>query len=517
MSKAATYTVILMVTTIFAKVLGFARELSLAYVYGASAVSDAYVVAFSIPTIIFSGIGAAILTSYIPIYTGLQKNEPHELGRFNNSVMTMVFLLSVSIFGVFLLFDRPIVRMFALGFEGETLEMAIILSRIMMASIIFIGVYFILQGFLQIHGSFFAVGMVSVPLNIAVVVSILFSKPESYRLLGWGVVVGYAASFLMLYIAAKRHRYTFKPCFSFRDKNIRRLMLLVLPIFLGKAITQLNTMLDRTIASVLPEGSVSALSYANRVTGFVTAVFVVSVATAIFPQLSRLSAGNNTKKLKSTFVTSSGIMSLLVLPISAGIMIFSNEIVSLLFLRGAFTSADVERTAQVLFFYSFGLLAFSIKDVMINVFYAIEDTKTPTINSIIALALNTIFNLILLKPMGAGGLALATSISGIITLVMLTFSLRKKIGQLGLKRLFVSLFKMLLATGGMTAAVIPLYAAIFGLTQSILISLVIAIGGGAVVYGLLNILLRTHELGLVIVGVAEKLTGGSNKQKNRLP
>ncbi|MEG2074326.1 MAG: lipid II flippase MurJ, partial [Angelakisella sp.] len=109
----------------------------------------------------------------------------------------------------------------------------------------------------------------------------------------------------------------------------------------------------------------------------VTAVFVVSVATAIFPELSKLNALKNTKKLKSTFVTSSGIMSLIVLPISAGIMVFSKEIITLLFLRGAFTAADVERTAQVLFFYSFGLLAFSIKDVMLNVFYAIEDTKTP--------------------------------------------------------------------------------------------------------------------------------------------
>lgn len=517
MSKAATYTVILMATTIFAKVLGFARELSLAYVYGASAVSDAYVVAFSIPTIIFSGIGTAILTSYIPIYTGLQRNEPQHLKRFNDSVMTMVFLLSVTIFVGFLIFDRPIVRLFALGFEGETLEMAVLLSRIMMVSIVFIGVYFILQGFLQIHGSFFAVGMVSVPLNIAVVASILLSKPESYQLLGWGVVVGYGASFLMLYIAAKRHRYSFRPCFNFGDKQIRRLLWLVLPIFLGKAITQLNTMLDRTIASVLPEGSVSALSYANRVTGFVTAVFVVSVATAIFPQLSRLNAGNNTKKLKSTFITSSGIMSLLVLPISAGIMIFSQEIVSLLFLRGAFTPADVERTAQVLFYYSFGLLAFSIKDVMINVFYAIEDTKTPTINSIITLVLNTGFNLLLLKPMGAGGLALATSLSGIITLVMLTFSLRKRIGQLGLKRLFVSLFKMLVATGGMAAAVIPLYGLLFDLTQSILASLAIAVGCGAILYGLLNILLRTREMGLVVVGVVEKLMGSEKGSKKRLP
>ncbi|MEG2074325.1 MAG: lipid II flippase MurJ, partial [Angelakisella sp.] len=262
MSKAATYTVILMVTTVFAKLLGFARELTQAYVYGASYISDAYNVAFSIPTVIFSGIGTAILTSYIPIYTSLQKNKPNELKRFNDSVMTMVFLLSVAIFGVFLIFDKQIVQAFALGFKGETLEIAVVLSRIMMSSIIFIGVYFILQGFLQIHGSFFAVGMVSVPLNIAVVISILMSDAANYRILGWGVVVGYAASFLLLYIAAKRRKYSFRPCFDFKDKNIRRLMVLVLPIFIGRAITQLNTMLDRTIASVLPEGSVSALTYA---------------------------------------------------------------------------------------------------------------------------------------------------------------------------------------------------------------------------------------------------------------
>ncbi|MEG1942909.1 MAG: murein biosynthesis integral membrane protein MurJ, partial [Angelakisella sp.] len=376
---------------------------------------------------------------------------------------------------------------------------------------------FILQGYLQIHGSFFAVGMVSVPLNIAVVISILVSDAANYRILGWGVVAGYAASFLLLYIAAKRRKYSFRPCFDFKDKNIRRLMVLVLPIFIGRAITQLNTMLDRTIASVLPEGSVSALTYANRILGIVTAVFVVSVATAIFPELSKLNALKNTKKLKSTFVTSSGIMSLIVLPISAGIMVFSKEIITLLFFRGAFTAADVERTAQVLFFYSFGLLAFSIKDVMLNVFYAIEDTKTPTVNSIITLVLNTIFNLILLRPMAHSGLALATSLSGIVTLIMLTVSLRRRIGQLGLKSFFISLFKMLLATCGMSAAIVPVYGAMFALTQSIAIALMVAVGCGIIIYGLLNILLRTREMGIVVVGIAEKLSGGRKCAKNRLP
>ena len=504
-SKTATYTVILIFTTIFAKVLGFARELTLAYAYGASSVSDAYVVAFSIPTIIFSGIGTAVLTSYISIYTSLQRNRPEEVKRFNNSVTTLVFLLSLATLGVFLLLEEPIVRLFAVGFEGETFSRAVLLSKIMMISVLFIGVYFVIQGYLQIYGSFFAVGMVSVPLNIFVVLSILLSDEEHYAMLGWGVVAGYAASWLMLYIAAKRKGYSFRPCFHFGEPNIRHLVMMVIPIFLGKSITQLNTMIDRTIASTLPEGSVSALSYGNRIIGFVTAVFVVSVATAIFPQLSRLSAVKNIRKLKSTFVTSAGIMSLIVLPISAGAMIFSKEFVTLLFQRGAFTDYDVERTAQVVVFYAIGLLAFSIKDVMLNVFYAIQDTVTPTVNSVVALGLNTVLNLVLVKKMAHSGLALATSLSGIITLIMLFISLRRRVGPLGLKALFLSLGKMLLATVGMALAAMPVYDFCFLHTKMMIPSLLAAVLCGALVYGGLNILLRTREMGLLVVGIWERL------------
>ncbi|MEA5011211.1 MAG: murein biosynthesis integral membrane protein MurJ [Angelakisella sp.] len=505
MSKTATYTIILIGTTIFAKVLGFAREMTLAYFYGASAVTDAYVVAFSIPTIIFSGIGTAILTSYIAIYTSLQQGDTQKLRKFNDSVTTLIFLLSGLVLAVFLIFDQYIVRAFAVGFQGETFEMAVSLSRIMMASLLFIGVYYIIQGYLQIHGSFFAVGMVSVPLNVFVVLSFVFSDAESYTRLGWGVVAGYGFSWLMLYVFAKGKGYSYRPCFQFKDKHILHLISMVIPIFLGKTITQLNIMIDRTIASTLPEGSVSALGYGNRIIGFVTAVFVVSVATALFPQLSRLSALKNIKKLKSTFVTSVGIMSFIVLPISAGAMIFSEEIVSILFLRGAFTQADVERTAQVVVFYSIGLLAFSIKDVMLNVFYAIQDTKTPTINSVVALVINTVVNLLLVKKMAHSGLALATSISGIVTLIMLFISLRRKIGALGLRQLFISLGKMLLATVGMAFAAMPVYDFIFLKSQSMMVSLIAAVICGALVYAGLSVLLRVREMGLLVVGAYERL------------
>ena len=116
MNKTAVHAIIMVLTTILAKVLGFCRELSLAFSYGASNVSDAYVVAFTLPTILFSGLGTAMLTSYISVYTDLQQNHPGEEKPFHDQVITMSFLLSVAFIAVFMALRYPIVRLFALGF-----------------------------------------------------------------------------------------------------------------------------------------------------------------------------------------------------------------------------------------------------------------------------------------------------------------------------------------------------------------------------------------------------------------
>lgn len=509
--STAVNTVIMIITTFFSKVLGFARELTLSYVYGASTVSDAYLVAFSIPTTLISGIGTAILTAYIAIYTKIQKEKPQELQEFGNKVMTMTFLLAALILAVFWVLARPIVKIFAVGFPEDTLAMTIALSRVMMCSVLFINTYFILQGYLQIHGKFMVVGLVSVPLNIFVILFIILSSGRSHMLLSVGVVLGYFFSFLMLYIAAKQCGYSFQPQLDLRDREIRALMLMVFPIFLGKTINQINTMIDRTIASSLTTGTVSALAYGNRITGFVTSVFVVALTTALFPSLSRLSAEKSIGKIKRSFRDSVGIMSLLVLPISAGMMVFSQEIVKLMFERGAFTTYDTVRTSQVLFYYSIGLFFFSVKEVTINVFYALRNTRTPTINSMIAILINIVLNLLLIKKMEHSGLALATSVSGAVTMLMLLISLRRQIGKLGIQCLVISWIKMLVSTLVMAAAVRPVYELIYARSEIMLLAFGAAVLVGVLIYGVANILLRTREMGMLIVGVAEKFSSLSRR------
>ena len=503
MNKTAVHAIIMVLTTILAKLLGFCRELSLAFSYGASNVSDAYVVAFTLPTILFSGLGTAMLTSYISVYTDLQQNHPGEEKPFHNQVITMSFLLSVGFIAVFLALRYPIVRLFALGFEGEQLALTVNLSSIMIASLVFLGVGYILQGYLQMKGCFFTVGMVSVPLNIAVIATILTSG-DNYGLLGWGVVIGYAGEFLLVLLVALRQQFTYHPDAAFRNRNVRRFLVMVLPIFLGKTINSINLIIDKSIASLLSEGVVSVMNYGNRITGFVTSVFVVSITTALFPQLSRLSAASETKQLKRTYRSSCGIIGLFVIPISAGMMMFSREFVQLLFLRGEFTEYDVQRTGEVVFFYALGLLFYSLKEVTINVYYALQDTKTPTINSLLAIALNIVLNLLLIQKMEHKGLALATALSGFITTLLLIVPLRRKMGHMGYRYLAGTYLKMTIAAGAMTAATLPFYHWFSAKTGSLLVALLVAILVAMIVYFFACLILRVKELGYVVVAIADR-------------
>ncbi len=504
MQKTAKYTIILMSATLIAKLMGFVRELSLAYSYGAGAVSDAYVIAFSIPTVIFAGLGTAIMTCYITLYSQIEVENPQKLERFHNNTTTIVVLLSVLVTVGFQLLATPIVKLFAVGFSEGHLAFTVELSQIMMASLLFIGLSYMVQGYLQIKGGFLAVGLVSVPLNIFVIASILMAGEDGASLtLGLGAVIGYAVALIMLIVAAAKRGYSYRPTFSLTDGYLKRLAVLVLPVFLGKTIMQINALIDRSIASTLPEGSVSALNYANRVFGVVTSVFVVSLVMAIFPKLSRQSAHKNIQSIKRTTRSALGMVTLIVLPISAALIWFAEPIVRILFARGAFDETAVQLTADCLVFYSIGLIFYSFKDVLINVFYSMQKSQIPTANSVIAVILNVVLNLILIRVMEHSGLALATSLSSAITTVILMFSLRKYLGNMGWGSLLVSGVKMLIATVLMLAVA----AAAFGLTTNAvgtdagdLVPMLAAAASGALVYAAALVLLRTKEMGELVVG-----------------
>lgn len=510
MSKVAKATVGLMIATILAKVLGFGRELVLASSYGASMYSDAYITAMNIPLVIFTTIGTTLGTVLIPMYFEVNS----ELGEkkalnFTNNVFNIVILMCILLAILGFIFTEPLVKIFAMGFEGEALKVAINFTRITIIGIVFTGLSYVMTAYLQIKNNFTVPGLISVPKNVIIITSIILSVKYNPYIMIWGTLLGMATEFLFQLPFAIKNGYKYKPYINIKDKYVKKMSWLIGPVLIGVAVNQINTMIDRTLASTLAEGSISALNYANKLNGFVMALFITSVASVIYPMLSKLSREDDKEKFTSSVVQSINSVILLVIPISIGAMVLANPIVKLLFQRGEFDARATSMTAIALIMYSIGMVAFGLRDILGKVFYALQDTKTPMINGAIAMVMNIVLNIILVKYLQLAGLALATSISAIVCIFLLFGSLKKKIGYFGQDKIMKTTIKSIVSAVVMGIATYLAYSIISkslgtGFVKEA-ISLIISVGIGAITYGIFVTVLKVEEINIITDIVKKKL------------
>lgn len=512
MSKVAKAAVGLMIATLIAKVLGFARELTLASVYGASGTSDAFLVAMNIPAVIFLAIGTSLDTAFIPLYHDIRQNEGKEASnKFTNNVLNAVILICLGFSVIGLIFTPQVVKLFAVGFKGDVFNQAVYFTRVMMIGLAFLGMSYIMTAYLQVKENFIIPGLMSVPNNIIVIISIILSATINIHLLPWGALLGLLLQFLFQYPFAKKKGFRYKLFVDFNDKYLRRLLWLVIPVLIGVAVNQISTIVDRTIASTLAEGSISALNYANKLNQFVMGMFIVSISSVIYPMLSKLTTQNNKEEFYKSIKTSVNTVILLVIPISSGAMILANPIVKMLFERGEFDTRATQMTAIALVFYSIGMIGFGLRDILGKVFYSLQDTRTPMKNAIIAIVLNIVLNLLFVNftNMGIAGLAFATSISAIVTIILLFISLRKKIGQFGGKSILVVLIKSIISAAVMSIVTLFAYNLLGGVLPAgklyETISLVVSVGCGALTYGICIILLKVDEINLILETIKNKI------------
>lgn len=512
MSKVAKAAVGLMAATLIAKILGFGRELALASAYGASGTSDAFLVAMNIPAVIFSAIGTSLGTAFIPLYCDLEAKQGKKASlRFSNNVLNIVVLLCLITSLVGVVFTEPIVKLFAVGFKGETLTQAIYFTRVLILGMAFLGMSYIMMAFLQVKENFVIPGLMSVPYNMLIIISIFLSVTINPNLLPWGTLIGLSLQFIFQYPFARKKGFKYRPYINLKDEYLKRMLWLIGPVLIGVAVTQVNSIVDRTIASTLVEGSISALNYATKLNQFVMGMFIVSISSVIYPMLSKLSTENNKKKFKESIVTAINVVTLIIIPISVGAIILAEPIVKLLFQRGEFDARATQMTAIALIFYSIGMLGFGLRDILGKIFYSLQDTKTPMINGIIAMVLNIVLNLAFVKytNMGLGGLAFATSISSLVTIALLSVSLRRKIGAFGGKKIISVLIKSIIAALLMALVTKFTYNVIAaflsaGFIQDA-IKLAISVGLGAIVYAISIIVLRVDEVKLIFKMINKKV------------
>ncbi len=497
---------LIMLITILSKIFGFARELTLAYFYGASNVSDAYLISITIPGVIFGFIATGLVAGYIPMYSKIMHDDGEIAAKRFTSILVNILIALCSIIIILgLLFTDQIVKVFAVGFTGETLALAVSFTKISLLAIYFTGIMTIYSGYLQIKGNYIIPAVIGFPLNIFIILSIILSPLTNILVLAIGFVVASLSQLLLIIPFMRKLSYKHKFVFDVSDKYIAKLAYITLPIIIGLSVNQINIIVDRTIASQIAVGGISALNYADRLNAFVQGIFVLSITVVLYPIISKMAAKKDITGLKSSLAEAITGINLLVIPATAGFMLFATPIVSILFSRGAFDANALNMTSYALFFYSIGMIGYGLRDVLSRAFYSMQDTKTPMINATIGVVLNIILNIILSKYMGIGGLALATSIAAIFTSGLLFISLRKKIGPLGIKQISISFLKILFASlvMGFLAKLSFDYLIANILSQNI--SLLIAIAVGAVAYFIIIYFMKIEEVDAIINSIKRRL------------
>ena len=501
----------LIIVTLLSKVLGFAREIVLMYAYGTSAYSDIYITAMSIPNVIFSAIGVALSVTFIPLYHE-KFAESGKLGaiNFTNNILNITIAISVLLSIVGYIFAEEIVKLFAMSFTGEKLAITVKFVRIIISSMIFIGISNIIKSYLEIKGNFIIPGLVGIPYNLIIIVSIVLSyKFQRIYILPIGVLIAVISQVIVQVPFAYRLEYRYKYKLNLKDEYILKLVKLVVPVFIGVAVYQINSMVDRSLASGLGDGIISALNNANRLNGFVIGIFIATISTIIYPTLSKLSSENDNEEFaKSVCISVKSIISL-ILPITIGAIVLSTPIVKILFERGAFNETSTILTSDALKFYSIGMIGFGLADIMSKVFYSLKDTKTPMINGAISMLINIVLNLILVRYMGHRGLAFSTSLASIISVSIYFIKLKQKIGYFGQDKIIKTTIKSLIASVMMGMIVSYSYKYIHVVVSSVqigdLISLLICIPLGILTYTFLAIILKIEDVIYILNIVNEKI------------
>ena len=437
-SKTKKSLIMIMFFTAVSKVLGLLREMILASKYGTGVISDSYIVSLSIQNVLFASLSTAVLVNYIPIFSGIDNDE--ERKRFNSSLIGVLFIVISIIIAIFFAFNTDLLKLFVSGFDEEDL---VVLSRMVSISIFssyFLIIGYVLKGFLEYKENFLCTAVNGVLLNVGLIGGILLSSSEHYNILSFGIITGYGLNFILLLFFAIKNGFKSKISLEFKNNNVKKLALLTIPLLLNDAIWEINSIVDKSITSRLGTGYISALNYGNFiVTCFIT-IFITSISTIIFPKLVKNIKDNEyvSNQIKKIFK----YLTIVCVPVMILLIMYSEDVVRLLFLRGNFDSSSLVITSTALKFYSVGIVFVSFKTIMFKLFYARQETKIPSICATSSIVINIILSLILINYFGYIGVIVATIIASFISSLLLYLFYRKKYGTLFSHDFIIDLVKI---------------------------------------------------------------------------
>jgi putative peptidoglycan lipid II flippase len=274
---------------------------------------------------------------------------------------------------------------------------------------------------------------------------------EAVEFMGVGVSTGYWVSLLVLVAYSRRYGISYKPNIAFKGKGLKILCIMAIPMLISAAVEDVNSLVDRNMASTLPDGTISALSYSSRISGLLTSIIGMALVTVVFPRFSSLAATGNLDAVRSMLDSSFRVLFCVVLPLSIITLMLAGPFVRIILERGDFTKENSTMTAECLRMYALGLLPTNIAVLFTRVYYSLGVSLVPSIVSSLCVFVNVGLNFALIGSLQHQGIALATSLAMVGNVVLSGFLLKRYVGNVLGPGTKVELAKVLVAAIVMSA------------------------------------------------------------------
>ena len=442
------------------RIAGLIRDMVVATLFGAGFGTDAFFMAFTIPNLLRRFFAEGSLTAaFVPTFADVyHRDGEEEARRVANICWTLLLIVMVLVVVAGVICSPLIVKAIGFGFGSVAGKLSLTnhLNRLMFPYIFFVSLLALITGILNVLGHFFIPALSPLFLNLAMISCAVILAPHfaiPITALAVGVLLGGLVQVLIQLPVLRRKGFRLQLDFQFRHPAVLRVARLMLPGIAGVAIYQINVVVTRLLASFLPQGSVSYLYYGQRLFEFPQGIFIVSLAQAVLPTMSRQAALGDQEGLKESLRFALALIVLVTLPAAVGLILCAVPVYSLFFMRGAFNFEDVRQTALALAAYAPGLLFVGVSRVVVPTFYAMKDTRTPVWISFWTLLMNAGLGLMLMGPYRHTGLAAALTLASVFNSLALILALRRKVGRLGLTAVFNSFSRILPATALMGAVV----------------------------------------------------------------
>lgn len=415
--------------------------------YGVSSISDAYILATTIPIAVFTLFASAVNANFIPQYHKIVFAKGKlEANIFTSNVFNILLLVISLIVLLIVLYPSFFIKLFASGFDNSTTVLASNFLRLT-AFTLFMNLFFnVFKNYLQVNDRLIPQVLATIPMNIIVTAGIMYSVNKSVDYMIYAFVIGSFAQVLIIFPAIVKSMYIYKKSISF-NTNIISFFILSIPIFIQSIFMEISIIVNKNIASLITVGGISSFTYAKNIENVIYALFVSVIIMITYPKISKFHSEGDMVNFQRLSANSILMTFFLTLPATFGLFFFSEDVVRLVYARGEFGDSSILMTSSILKYSSIGISFLAVNQIIVRLFYVQKNTKIPLILYLFGLCVNIALNLISfnLTNLGLAGIALSTSVSYLVISLLGYFIYKSKYGyEFGNDNIIV-LFKIILS------------------------------------------------------------------------